>query len=248
MIIDAHSHLGYDFVFEEDFPLKNLLAKMEDNKIDISIVQPATTLNLEDVIKQHDAIADLSKKMHGRIFGMANPNPHFPIEEYRKEMRRCIEDLGFVGVKIHPFAHAVDPKGFTGRKVFETALELGGVPVMVHTGMGIPWTLPSVLIPIAMDFPQLKIILAHCGSSMFSSEAALAVKLCPNVYLETSWVPSVTIRAFCKDLGADRVMFGSDHGENAATELTKFKTVGLSDQELEWCLGKTASKVFNIKH
>ena len=97
-----------------------------------------------------------------------------------------------------------------------------------------------------MDFPELKIVLAHSGSAVFSSEASLAAKLCPNVYLETSWMQSIAIHGFCKTLGARRVMFGSDHGENAAAELAKYRTMGLSNGELEWCLGKTAAEVFKL--
>jgi predicted TIM-barrel fold metal-dependent hydrolase len=97
-----------------------------------------------------------------------------------------------------------------------------------------------------MEYPEVKVVLAHSGSSVFSSEAALAAKLCPNVYLETSWIPSIAIHGFCKALGANRVMFGSDHGGNAATELTKYRTIGLTDEELDWCLGKTATEVFKL--
>jgi predicted TIM-barrel fold metal-dependent hydrolase len=245
MIIDAHTHLGYDYVFEEDNTLNDLLTNREKNKIDISIMQPGTVIDLETVVKQHNEISALSKKMPGKIYGMANPNPHLPGNGHRKELERCIKTLGFVGVKLHPLGHAVNPTQATAKKVFEAASNLD-IPVMVHTGDGIPWTLPSTLIPVAMKFPDLKIVLAHCGGGMFSSEAALAAMLCPNVYLETSWLPSLVIRDFCRNIGADRVMFGSDMGDNAASELAKFSTLGLTKEELEWCLWKTAAKVFKI--
>jgi len=64
--------------------------------------------------------------------------------------------------------------------------------------------------------------------------------------LETSWLPGFIISRFCNSLGAERIMFGSDHGDNAAAELAKFEAISLTDQELEWCLGKTAEKVFKI--
>jgi len=244
MIIDAHTHLGYDYVYEEDLSVELLISNMERNKIDISIVQPGTVLDLRTIIKQHNKIAALARKMPGRIFGMANPNPHLSASKYRKELERCI-GLGFVGVKLHPQAHAVNPSSSAGTNVFETALALG-IPVMVHTGDGIPWTLPSKFIQIARKFPDLKIILAHCGGSMFTDEAILAGQLCPNIYLEPSWLPSMTIRGFCRILGANRLMFGSDMGENVASELAKFRSIGLTDEELEWCLCKTAAKVFRI--
>ncbi|MFB0523581.1 MAG: amidohydrolase family protein [Candidatus Bathyarchaeia archaeon] len=245
MIVDAHTHLGYDYVFEEDFTLDDLKTNMEKNRVDVSIVQPGTVLDLKTVVEQHNAIADLSKKMPGRIFGMANPNPHLPREQYCKELERCVSDQGFLGVKMQTLGHGVDPGKSAGRKVFQAALDLG-VPVMVHTGTGIPWSLPSASIPIAKDFPDLQIVLAHSGGSMFAGEAALAAQLCSNIYLEASWLPGFMISGFCKSLGAERIMFGSDHGDNVAAELAKFGAIGLTDKELEWCLGKTAAKVFKI--
>ncbi|MCX8171898.1 MAG: amidohydrolase family protein [Candidatus Bathyarchaeota archaeon] len=243
--VDAHTHLGYDYVFEHDFNLQGLLMGMESNGIYASIVQPGTTFDLETVVKQHNKIAELSKKMPGRIFGMANPNPHLPRCKYCQEIERCVKDLGFVGVKLHPFAHAVNPNSSAGKNVFEAASDLG-IPVMVHTGSGVPWSLPSMLIPIAREFPKLKIILAHSGGNLFAEEALIVAEICSNIYLETSWVPSSVIYRFCKVLGPNRVMFGSDHPENVATEITKFRSIGLSRNELEWCLGKTAIEVFNI--
>jgi len=245
MIVDAHAHLGHDYVFEHDFPLNELLNHMVVNKVDASIVQPGTVIDMGTVVNQHDAIADLSKRMPGHIFGMANPNPHLPVEQYREELHRCVTDLGFVGVKLHPLGHAVDPSGSTCRALFEAASELS-LPVMVHTGNGIPWSLPSALVPLAHDFPNLKVVLAHSGGMMFMGEAVMVAKLCPNVYLETSWLPSFGILNSCRTLGAHRIMFGSDHPENIATELTKYRTVGLTEEELLWCLGKTAATVFGI--
>ncbi len=245
MIIDAHTHYGYDYVFEEDLSLDDLLANMEKHKIDISIVQPGTVLDLKTVRKQHNKISTLSKKMPGRIYGMANPNPHLPKSKYSKELERCIKDLGFVGVKLNTFGHAVNPNLNAGRMVFELASKLN-IPVMVHTGEGIPWSLPSTLIPIAKEFPNIDIVLAHCGGNIFSCEAQLAAQICPNIYLETSWIPSLTIREFCRKIGANRVMFGSDMGNNVATELAKYRTINLTKEELDWCLWRTASRVFKI--
>jgi predicted TIM-barrel fold metal-dependent hydrolase len=245
IVVDAHAHLGYDCVFEHDFNLQNLLEGMEENGIDISIVQPGTTFDLKSIIKQHNNIAKLSKKIPGRIFGMANPNPHLPRSKYREELERCVKDLGFIGVKLHPFAHAVNPNSSTGRNVFEVASDLN-IPVMIHTGSGIPWSLPSILAPIAKDFSNLRIILAHSGGNLFAEEALLVAKNYPNIYLEASWTASSAIYRFCKVLGPDRIMFGSDHPENIPTELAKFRSIGLNQDELEWCLGKTAIKVFNI--
>jgi predicted TIM-barrel fold metal-dependent hydrolase len=245
LIIDAHTHLGYDYVFEKEFELEDLVSNMEKNNVDACILQPGTCLDIGKIVQQHDAIAKLSRETPSKIYGMANPNPHLLTKDYRDEIERCVNELGFVGVKLHPFAHAVNPNGNDARKVYESALE-HGIPVMVHTGAGVPWALPSLLIPVAREFPDVKIILAHSGSAIYSDEAALAAGLCQNIYLETSWLPGYTIQSYCENFGADRVMLGSDHGGNMEAELSKYRSLNLSKEELEWCLGNTAAKVFKI--
>jgi hypothetical protein len=42
-------------------------------------------------------------------------------------------------------------------------------------------------------------------------------------------------------------MFGSDHADNAVTELTKLRSLGLSGEEIDWVLGRTAAMVFGLK-
>ncbi len=244
-IIDVHAHLGYDEIFEEEFTAAELLAAQEENGVDITIVQPGVTVTLESARRQHDAIADLMRRYPGRFYGMANPNPHLPEDQYRAEVTRCLTELGFVGIKIHTFAHAISPASQAARKVFALAAEFD-IPVMVHTGSGAPFALPSQVLPAARAFPTVRIILAHSGMMVYASEALQVAQLCSNVYLETTWTGGFLVRQFCRTIGPDRVLFGSDHADNQATELVKMRTCGLKPEELAWCLGGTAARVFRL--
>jgi len=245
MIIDAHAHLGFDDVFDHDFTEAALIESQRVNGIGLTLVQPASAHDLGTVRILHDAIGALARRYPGRFRGIANPNPHLAASQYVGEVHRCIEDLGFVGVKMHPTAHAVNPVGRCGRRVFAAASELG-VPVMVHTGAGIPWSAPSLLGPIAVEYPTLPIVIAHSGMMVLSGEAEQLAERCPNVYLECTWTPGFLVRAWADRFGAERLMYGSDHAENAATELAKVRTAGLSSGEVEWVLGRTAAKVFGV--
>ena len=245
MIIDAHAHLGYDEVFDADFAEAPLVEGQARNGIDITLVQPGTAHDLAGVQKQHDAIADLIARHPGRFRGLANPNPHLPGDAYAEEVTRCVRELGFVGVKMHPLAHAVNPLGKHGRHVFATARGLG-VPVMIHTGSGIPWAAPALLEPIAREFPDLKLILAHAGGGILAGEAGLLAARHANVFLEVSWTGGYQVRAWVRELGAERVMFGSDHADNAETELVKFRSAGLTEAQLALTLGGTAAAVFGL--
>lgn len=228
MIVDVHAHLGFDQVFDEDFTEEELWEAHEAG-VDVSIVQPGTCVALADVQRQHDAIAELCARDPEAFFGLANPCPHLPTDEYRAELARCVEDLGFVGVKMHPLAHAVNPGGTAARRIFDAARDLG-IPVMIHTGAGVPFALPSLQIQLAQAYPEVKVVLAHAGASIFAGEAVLAVRTCPNVYLDTSWSAGYALRGWVKTLGTNRLMLASDHGDNAIVELMKHRSLGLSEE------------------
>jgi predicted TIM-barrel fold metal-dependent hydrolase len=242
MIIDAHSHLGYSQIFSAGVTEELLLGTMTENGIDRSIVMPAAG---SDPGPTHDAIAELAERHAGRIVGMASMTPLIGRDTYRREAERCIQELGFKAMKLHPQAHAVSPVLEVSDVVFETAAELG-VPVMVHTGTGAPFALPSLLIRRARQFPELKIILAHAGFAIYSEEAIIAAEVCDNIYLEPTWCIAGDIRKMIRMLGPERVMFGGDLPSNVPVELTKYRTLDLTDDEREWCLHRTAAAVFDL--
>jgi predicted TIM-barrel fold metal-dependent hydrolase len=244
MIIDAHAHLGADEVFDEDFTEEELLESQARNGIQVTLVQPGTVHDLDRVQHQHDRIADLASRYPGRFRGIANPNPHLPDGQYEREVRRCIGELGFIGLKVHPLAHAVNPLGDHGRRAFALARELA-IPVMVHTGAGLPWAAPSLLDPIAEEHPGLQIVVAHAGG-MLAAEAGLLAARRPNVYLEVSWLGGYHVRAWVHRFGARRLLFGSDHADNAGAELAKLRGAGLTEEELAWVLGRSAAGLFGL--
>lgn len=242
MIIDSHSHLGYSEIFSAGVTEDVLLDTMVANGIDASVVMPAAG---SDPIPTHNAIADLCARNPQTIFGMASMTPLIGRQMYEREARRCVRELGFKAIKLHPQAHAVSPVLPVSDVVFETASTLG-IPVMVHTGSGAPFALPSLLIRRARQFPDLKIILAHAGFAIYSEEALIAAEICDNIYLEPTWCIAGDIRRMIKILGAHRVMFGGDLPTNVPVELTKYRTLDLTDDERTWCLSRTAVEVFDL--
>jgi len=105
-----------------------------------------------------------------RFLGIASINPHLG-DACLKEIRRCVENLGFVGVKLHTIGHAVLPTSRDALRVFELANELG-VPVLVHTGTGIPFAQPSLCLPIA-DYLMSRRLCRFCHRSHHSGEGGL---------------------------------------------------------------------------
>lgn len=246
MIIDAHVHLGRDRVFDEEQTEEEIISVMNANEIDVAIVQPMVDTPTIDVSREiHNRIAEMGKKNPQRIFGMISLNPHLKEKEFEEEVTRCVQKLGFVGIKLSPIAHACSPLSKDGIRVFENADKLK-IPVMVHTGAGIPFALPSLVLPVAKKFPQVRIVLAHAGGNIASSEALIVAQECENVFLEPSWVAIHIIKKWIKIIGAERIMFGSDMLENTPVELSKYRNMGLSREDLEHCLFGTAKEFFNL--
>lgn len=245
MIIDVHSHLGYDRVFDVNFKEEYQWEKIKQFGVDMTILQPAAVHTLDEVIVLHDAIAALCKQHPDKFAGMANPNPHLKDKDYEKEVRRCIEELGFVGIKVHPQAHGVNPAGRDGMKVFALANELK-VPVMIHTGTGIQFANPVNAIPVAQKYQDLPIILAHCGMMIMANEAFLAMETCGNIYGDISWTGGFLIHDWVRHFGAHRLMFATDHADNCGAELNKIRTIGLTEDEQNWIFAKTALEVFKL--
>ena len=157
-----------------------------------------------------------------------------------------VRDLGFVGIKLNPMQHLTSPMMANADKVFRTAAELG-VPVIVHTGLGAPWSQPALCIPPARRYPDLPIVLAHAGFAIYTDEAFVAASECTNIYLDPSWCMIGSLQFFVRELGAERILFGSDWPSNLPVELAKYRAASLSDKQLAACLGGTAARIFQLE-
>ena len=181
----------------------------------------------------------------GAVLRHGESKPSFLKEEkYFDEISRCVEELGFRAIKLHPLAHGVNPSSKAGRRAFDAARE-HRIPLMVHTGAGVPFAGPVNLIDLAKEYAELKIIMAHCGQIVFANEAAAVFAACDNVYADTSWTPGFFIKNWIRTYGP-RFMLGTDHADNTGTELAKIRTVGLDPDEEDAVLGATGRDVFSI--
>lgn len=243
-LIDVHTHLGSCRVFDLEVSKDLLIKTIKENNIRKVITQPFP--GCPDPARVHDEIAELAAQYPGKIFGLASVNPHQSPSDYKREIRRCIEEYNFVGIKLHTIGHAVDPTSKDGMMVAEVAAEMGKV-LMVHTGKGMPFSLPSAVAPIARRFPELKIVLAHAGAGYFTCDALAMAQQFPNIYLELSWCQMGDIKQFYRGLGAERLLFGSDVPINLPIELAKWRTIQMPDEDRQAVLFSNAIRVFNLE-
>lgn len=250
MMIDAHCHLGYDCVFDQEADEEQLLENFRHFGIDGGIVQPYIPRPyLEEYQKIHDRIHRFAQKHPGRIFGMASMHPQFRPEDYDRETERCVRELGFVGIKITPPGHSCTPCGRSGMHVFEVAGNLD-VPVMVHAGMGVPFSDPIKIQPCAQAFPDVRIVIAHCGANFYTQQAVFLAQQYDNVFLEPSGAGIEACADMLRAVGPSKVMFSSDVILQTVTEVAKFRDLHrrglLTDDGLEQVMYRTAQQVFRL--
>ncbi|MBB6637318.1 amidohydrolase family protein [Cohnella thailandensis] len=243
-IIDTHTHLGTSKFSGVTTTESDLLESMERNGVGTSLVMPQPTLeNIRDV---HAKIAELTLKHPGRFYGIASLDPWIDEEPYVEELEMCVNELGFVAVKLHPMGHNISPLSDRCTKIYESARRLR-IPIIVHTGLGTPFSLPSLLIEPARKFPDVTFIVAHAGFAIYTDEAVVAAKACENLILEPSWCQTYTIQKMINAIGHQRLIMGSDHVTNLPVELTKYRSIGLSESQLDDIFHHNAKRIFNIQ-
>jgi predicted TIM-barrel fold metal-dependent hydrolase len=125
------------------------------------------------------------------------------------ELRRCVEDLGFKGVKLHPTIHGyrlgdrglVDP-------IFAAAQDLG-IIVTSH-GASDLYNNPAEFGAIAGAFPEVPLLMVHMG---YFWECDLAIEMSgkhKNLYLDTSRAPIFEIMQAVREIGPEKVIWGTD--------------------------------------
>lgn len=243
-IINTHMHLGSCRIFDVTITEKELMNSMKENDLTATIVQPFP--GAPDPKKVHDKIARLASENPGEIFGMVSLNPHLNDDEYLAELDRLVKDHDFVGVKVHTIGHAINPLANDATKIFEASKRLK-IPVMVHTGPGIPFSLPSLVVPRAKEYPDVTIVLAHAGGGMvISDEIPPTVSACKNVYVETSWSSILEKQIFLGTIGANKLLYGSDFPINISTEIHQYRALDLPEEDLKKVLFENANEIFGL--
>ena len=241
-IFDTHTHIGHGLHHGRTYRAGQLIAAMDKHGVDRSVVIPFPVV--ADYREAHNEIAQAIKDHPERIIGTACINPYIGAGDYRDEVKRCVEELGFRALKLQPQFQPLDPLLTIGDFLYEAALEFK-LPVIIHTGTGAPFALPSLYVVIARRFPELKIVLAHCGGGgLFFAEAIVAAEQCPNIRLELSTLMPHHILQVLRHVPSSRLMIGSDLPENLTTELFKIHALEVADEIKQDILWNTACQLF----
>ena len=143
-----------------------------------------------------------------------------------REARRLIKDYGVRGFKFHPSSQGFFPNDRKAYPLYEVIAE-AKLPALFHTGqtgvgagvragggIRLKYSNPLYLDDVAVDFPDMPIILAH-PSFPWQEEALSVATHKPQVYIDLSgWSPKYfppILVQYANTLLKDKVLFGSDY-------------------------------------
>ena len=131
-VIDAHAHLYHHSRptwADDDQKLIEAGDRLGIDQFCCSILTPRRPATAEGFRDCNRWVADAMKRFPGRVFGYCYVNPGHT-REALDEVRRCVEERGFIGVKLYNEYRCTDPVVFP---VVELAIELR-VPILHHAG------------------------------------------------------------------------------------------------------------------
>ncbi len=173
----------------------------------------------------NEEIAELAHQ-HGDVaIPFASINPHRGAEGVRAA-KRLIADYGVKGFKFHPSVQEFFPNDRMAYPLYEAIAE-AKLPALFHTGqtgvgaatrggggIRLKYSQPMLLDDVAVDFPEMPIILAH-PSFPWQEEALSVATHKPQVYIDLSgWSPKYfppILVQYANTLLKDKILFGSDY-------------------------------------
>ncbi len=242
MIIDCELYQTKDSLAGKVFGLAGLEKLCRDAGVDRGIVIPDGGVKP----KNRDLAEDLAASPSARqmFYGCAWINPQFG-EEAVRELEVAVKEWGFRALKLMPTHHAFRAVSKVPYPLMRKAEELS-IPVTIHSGTFFGY--PLEVAELAAAFPKVPVIMDHMGYRYYVAEAIAGARRVKNLYLATTAVMEPHwIRQAVKEIGADRVMYGSNAPHVwPSTQLLVVRQAELSEGDEKKVLYENSARLFHI--
>jgi uncharacterized protein len=217
-MIDANCMIGcYPF---RRLPYDNvdaLLAKMDNLGVESAAVSRMEAVFYKDVHVANEELFQIAAAHRDRFWPTAVINPVFP--GWEDDFARC-QDLGMVGVRLHPNYHGYSPAASEAVALVERAIE-AKLPLVISVGVedarhqhplfNVP-NVPTIELAMLINYlPQATyLIVGAVHRECLAIESALARP--ENVHYELSRVqgPVRDVDLLHQRVGASRLLYGSN--------------------------------------
>jgi hypothetical protein len=249
-VIDCHAHLQHHSRSTWEADDRKLIVAADRLGIDqlcCSCLTPRRPATAEQFRECNQWVLEATKRFPGRVLGYCYVNPGYT-REALDEIRRCVREQGFIGVKLYNEYRCTEPVVFP---IIELAIELG-VPILHHAGHShyVPAEQPRIsdggqLAELAGRYPEARLICAHiCGGGDWEWTIK-ALRNAPSVFLDTSGsVPDEgVVELAARILGVSRLLFGCDMSMTAG--MGRIRAAALSEADKQQVLGANMEAILN---
>ncbi|MGO1410130.1 MULTISPECIES: amidohydrolase family protein [unclassified Microbacterium] len=208
----------------------------------------------------NEEVIDLAAEHADAVIPFVTVDPHAGARGAR-QLRRLAE-RGARGVKFHPSAQAFFPNDRDIYPLYEAIAETGLVALFHsgHTGAGagrrggggirLKYAQPILVDDVAVDFPDMPIILAH-PSFPWQDEALSMALHKPNVHIDLSgWSPKYfppNLVQYARTLLKHKMLFGTDYPVITPERwLRDFEALGYDDDVTRLILRDNAAALLGL--
>lgn len=170
--------------------------------------------------------SEYCREFPDRLVPFGSIHPRFS-QNPKAELEELYSKFEIKGIKLHPVHQLVYPNQYLEEfgplrlkslEILYDFCQQNNLPVTVHTGSSMFPTArnkygdPLFLDDVAVDFPRLKIIMAHGGRPFWMQKAFFILRRHPNVYLDISGIPPKRLLDYFPRLEEiyEKTIFGSD--------------------------------------
>ena len=201
---------------------EELVASMDEARIDLSVVLNIGWASHELCIETNDYILDSVSRYPDRLIGFCSIQPKAG-DDAIIELERCAK-AGARGIG----EMRSDMQGFdlTDKKIMEPLVDVAikhDLILLTHSSepvghqyFGKGSITPDILYSFVMDFPDLKVVCAHWGGGLpFYALMPEVAEALNNVFFDTAatiflYQPQI-FQQVSDIIGSDKILFGSDH-------------------------------------
>ena len=250
MIIDAHTHLGSDLYAGEKTGAGDLAAAdryvkiLRDNGVDKGFAFTLSGL-FQDPQAGNDDLARARNRYPEAIIPWGTVDPFWDEKKLRREMRRCIRELGFAGFKFHPWAQGFSMMDPGMEVVAEECIDMR-VPTTFHDGTAFNCTALQIVY-YARAHPRLLVLSGHAGLREGWRDVIEPARELENYWLCLVGPTQQGIQTLYDELGPDKLLFGSDggafHPATTADYLRRIRALKAPQEDIKKILGLNALRL-----
>jgi uncharacterized protein len=233
VLVDCHSHVfAYPGHLSDEF-VNEANLRSRDHPLDLNITPEKHWAAMKSVDKvivfgmralhsgidsPNEYIAEYQNRYPDKVIGFAGVDPN--VDNVRTTLERAVQ-LKLRGVKLGPIYQNIHPTDPKIMEVYEFC-QAHHLPILIHQGTTFPrraplkYSLPILLEDVALQFPELRMVIAHMGHPWID-ETIVLIRKQPNFYADISalhYRPWQFYNALisAREYGVlDKLLFGSDY-------------------------------------